>query len=104
MNSSIINILCFLMLINYISTSNKFYDRCREIGTCKTYAIDYIYGTCIEFCIYPRQYWFYKVLEATLTYAFNNNPCETLGYNRFEGYEVRSYLGLGTYVDKYKIN
>ena len=101
MNSIIKNILCFLLLISYISASNKFYETCL-MGTSRTYAVDYSAGTCIEFCIYQRQYWFYKTLETELAYAFNDTPCESLGFTKFEGFEIRSYLGLGTYIDKYK--
>ena len=100
MKALIINIFAILLLANYVSSHYKVCGTCKLDGTIKVYAADYSRGTCIEFCIYTRQYWFMKLLETQLAYAFNDNPCETIGF-QFEGFEVRSYLGLITYVDKY---
>ena len=99
----IINIIAILLLVSFVSSNYKVCKTCILEDTIKVYAPDYSAGTCIEFCIYPRQYWFTKLLETQLEYAFNDNPCETLGFNHFEGFEVRSYLGLMTDVDKYKV-
>ena len=101
MKTLIINIFAILLLANYVSSNYKMCDTCKVDDTIKVFAADYNLGTCIEFCIYTRQYWFMKLLETQLAYAFNDNPCETVGFNHFEGFEVRSYLGLMTYVDKY---
>ncbi len=103
MKSLIMNIFAILLLANYVSSSYKVCERCTIAGSLKVYAADYSRGTCIEICIFPRQYWFMKLLETQLDYAFNSNPCETLGFYQFEGFELRSYLGIMAYVDKYKL-
>ena len=50
----------------------------------------------------PKDFWKFKIFEFGLTKATVDNPCEELGYGKYEKTETHGILSLKMTLDKYK--